>query len=412
MEVLAPTLSTMPLFIRPPIEVANDSHKNSNKSGANYGAKPQCSDKHTHYNSEEDSTGDTDEDEDVSWHNAFTTVTPRKGKSQQPNMVTGRPTSSSKSSPSNVESESDYSAADDDDSSRKWYPSESKTKANTAKNNADARENLRRAVRAYLCQPIDIRNVAHSLQPIRRVSLAGDQGSDLCEPITSSISKNKKRKMDSSSDDNKVPMMEINMIVFEDKQEDDCNNYDTNEGNKAYHEDEPSSKDNAKLVLIRMVNRVPILDGAEAHACGLVRGIACKQKTWNLFGLDVDIMPPINVTMLDSNDEDNSLLATNPHVPVFQVTDSSQLAPYLRIRDTEKNRHSLYEGWESNKSDDDSYSSYTSCSHKQERSRNIKQLKKKTRLLPAGARLGNILVIIHVYSHPSALPMPTLSKVK
>jgi hypothetical protein len=27
----------------------------------------------------------------------------------------------------------------------------------------------------------------------------------------------------------------------------------------------------AKLILIRLVNRVPILDGVEAHACGLVR---------------------------------------------------------------------------------------------------------------------------------------------
>jgi hypothetical protein len=105
------------------------------------------------------------------------------------------------------------------------------------------------------------------------------------------------------------------------------------------------------------------------------------------------------------------MLATNPHIPIFRVKDSSQLAPFLNRNGADKNRHNQYEGWESS-SEGDSYATYSPQDFEKEWSKKAKEPKKKPKLLPAGARLGNILVIVHVYSHPSALPMPTLSKVK
>jgi hypothetical protein len=375
---------------------------------------PQCNDSKAKHNMKT-AWGKCDF-EDASWHDAFTTITPRKGDSHHPHSISGRMTSSSKSfseeSTIEEESESDYSETDDDDASRMCCPIVDTAKVTATKENS-THEDLRKAVRAYLCQPIDIRNVAHSLQPIRRVSISGEQGINATEQNWSSCSKKMKRKMDASSTDDKVPMLEVNMIVVEAKVEDTYNENDDdiNGDNVAHSDEEPYSKDMAKLILIRLVNRVPILDGVEAHACGLVRGIACKHKTWNLFGIDVDIMPPQSFTYMHSNCEDSTMLATNPHIPIFRVKDSSQLAPYLNRNGVDKNRHSQYEGWESN-SEDDSYATCGPQIFEQERSKKAKEMKKKTKLLPAGARLGNILVIVHVYSHPSALPMPTLSKVK
>lgn len=416
---MAPTLSTTPLFIRPPIEVTNDVYEKKNQSTSGRilksNAIPQCKDSITKHSIH--AAGETYCFEDASWHDAFTTITPRKDDSQHPDSGAGRMTPSpkpfSKESTSEDESESDYSETDDDDASRTCYPIVDTTDATATKENT-INENLRKAVRDYLCQPIDIRNVAHSLQPIRRVSLSGEQGINAKEK-NSSYRQKEKRKMDASSTVDKVPMLEVNMIVFEAKVEEDIRNNndgDRNGDNVArQEEDEPHSHDVAKLILIRLVNRVPILDGVEAHACGLVRGIASKHKTWNLFGLDVDVMPPQTFPYMDSKYEESTMLATNLHLPIFRVTDGSQLAPYLNRNGAEKNRHHQYEGWEVN-SEDDSYVTYSPRNFEQERSKTVKQRKKKSKLLPAGARLGNILVIVHVYAHPSALPMPSLSKVK
>lgn len=43
--------------------------------------------------------------------------------------------------------------------------------------------------------------------------------------------------------------------------------------------------------------------------------------------------------------------------------------------------------------------------------RKRKGSRRRTFLLPAKARLGNVLVIVQIHAEPSVLPLPTLSKV-
>jgi hypothetical protein len=205
------------------MEVTNNLHKKKSKLTCERVLKskviPQCNDsiaKHSMMTAR----GKCDF-EDASWHDAFITITPRKGDSHHPYSIAGSMTSSSKSffeafTSEEEQSESDYSETDNDDASRMSCPIVDKTKVTAAKENT-IHEHLRKAVRAYLCRPIDIRNVAHSLQPIRRVSISGDEGINATEQNLSSCIKKKKRKMDASSTDDKVPMLEVNMIVFEAK---------------------------------------------------------------------------------------------------------------------------------------------------------------------------------------------------
>ena len=49
----------------------------------------------------------------------------------------------------------------------------------------------------------------------------------------------------------------------------------------------------AKCMLVRMVNGVPLLDSAEASACGLVQGMVQQQSTWNSFGLHISNAHPM-----------------------------------------------------------------------------------------------------------------------
>jgi hypothetical protein len=89
----------------------------------------------------------------------------------------------------------------------------------------------------------------------------------------------------------------------------------------------------ASMVLIRMVNKVPLLDSAEAVACGLVHGLASKKRIWNSFGLNVSM----NVD------------SSNPSaIPTFDVRDSDQVNPYFH-----QGAHNLLEYDDESETDDD-----------------------------------------------------------
>lgn len=143
----------------------------------------------------------------------------------------------------------------------------------------------------------------------------------------------------------------------------------------------------ARLQLIRIVNDVPIIENAEAHSCGLVHGIADK-KVWGSFGLDIER----SVTTSQS---------TKASTPSFRLRDSNLVAPFIN-----KNaNHRLLE--ESNDDED-----LDQRSNGENRKRRRSRVHASNELCPANLRIGVILVVVHVRANPSALPLPTLSKVR
>ena len=86
---------------------------------------------------------------------------------------------------------------------------------------------------------------------------------------------------------------------------------------------EEEEKSCATITLVRMVNKIPLLDSSEVVACGLVQGLASKRNMWNSFGLDVSLdYDPAQATKL----------------PTFQVRDSEQVKPFFR-----KGAHALFD---------------------------------------------------------------------
>lgn len=143
----------------------------------------------------------------------------------------------------------------------------------------------------------------------------------------------------------------------------------------------------ARLQLIRIVNDVPIIENAEAHSCGLVHGIA-DTKLWGSFGLDIER----SVTTSQS---------TKASTPSFRLRDSNLVAPFIN-----KNANHRLLG-ESNDDED-----LDQRSNEKNRKRRRRGVHASNELCPANVRIGVILVVVHVRANPSALPLPTLSKVR
>ena len=236
----------------------------------------------------------------------------------------------------------------------------------------DTRVEIWKAAQLYLGLPFDISNTAHAIVPIRSESTAS--------PDTRT-SKNR-------------PKLEGNVIVHGPDDEDDSvlqldDEESVLEPNLAVQEETRS----ATMVLVRMVNRIPLLDSAEAAACGLVQAVTGKKRMWNSFGLDVSYQSSTNVAKLLT----------------FEVKDSEQVAPFFQ-----KGTHALLDdgtdsldgnGDEDVEADDDESLDYGEGIGAKRRRR-----PKLRNLLPASARLGNVLVIVQIHAQPSNLPLPTLSK--
>jgi hypothetical protein len=212
------------------------------------------------------------------------------------------------------------------------------------------RKAIQKAVHTYLQRSIQLWNVAHSVQPIR-----------LLQQTTVSAD---------PSNTTPPPHLQVDMVV--------CGPNDDSDDVSA---DEPV----ATLKLIRMVNSIPLLDGAEATACGLVQGLSNKQ-IWGSFGLSVV------KSSSSSHDQDGTW------VPTFEIQDSEQVAPFFQSQ-----THALWEAREGHDDDGDT----------DDIEARFRKRKKESRsgLLPAKVRLGEILVIVQIHADPLSLPLPTLSKV-
>lgn len=366
LEVLAPTLAKTPLFIRPPIE--------DQLLALTYDF-PQSDEKcqsplHVESHAEE------------AWHDFFE-VSPSK-------VIFSK--SIAEQAPSSA-SERDDDEEEEDENERRYYgklqdnedsdyekydannPTDfaKRSPANLATEKIQERKDIQKAVEAYFCKPVELRNIAHSLQTIRR-DLFEDQQCKIRPRTRKSLKEN------ASKFSKSIPMLEVDLIVLDKDEDEDDDEEDEDCGVKG-HED--LDETGAKLMLIRMVNKIPLLDGAEAQACGLVRGVTSKHSMWESFGLEVVTTSDKPALASPTHQLADAQLL---HVPMFNVRDSAQVASYLQ-----SGVHDLY--CPDTDSDDDETSS------------------KPKRFLPAKVRLGNLVLIVHIHAHPSALPLPTLSKV-
>ncbi len=210
---------------------------------------------------------------------------------------------------------------------------------------------VHRAASAYKRRPdLKLENVSHSIQPIRR---------------------NLGRCQSTSSENGSV--LEVSLIVFGPDLDDIEDGYDI-------------EADSSKLYVVRMVNGIPLLDSSEALACGVMRKVSNSAATWNSFGLEIS--------------------QNNRHNLEFEVRDSKQVAPFL-----EHSTHSMFDdhcrdyNQSSSESEDaDEFDAKTSRGKR-------KTVRQRKRILPAALRLGHVLMVVQIRAKPSALPLPTLSKV-
>lgn len=254
-----------------------------------------------------------------------------------------------------------------------------------------------KATQLFLGRPIDLANVSHAVVPIRKKGRAAAQS--------------KTKKVAYSG-----PKLEVVVIVH--GPNDDVDELDMEQvyGRPQGYLDEDDDEafldehvtrtsscevsDSARMVLVRMVNKIPLLDSAEAVACGLVQSLSSKKRMWNSFGLEVSLKH-------DS--------ANVGKLPYFEVRDSEQVAPFFK-----KGAHNLlendhdskleYNGESDNESDGEVLAAGTEETGGTKRKR--PPSRSRRRLLPASVRLGNILVIAQIHAEPTSLPLPTLSKVR
>jgi len=187
------------------------------------------------------------------------------------------------------------------------------------------------------------------------------------------------------------PKLEVSLVVHGPSDPEEENDMESLQG-----EDSPRMP-YAPLVLVRMVNRIPILDSAEASACGLVHAVASKKRVWNSFGLNV------------ARGYENKDLA---NLLIFEVKDSEQVAPFFeKGNHAQLNKDEVESDTEDESATDISHSNNDGESIASEKGRKRRRpMKRRQSLLPASVRLGNIVMLIQVHAKPSDLPMPTLSK--
>jgi hypothetical protein len=233
-----------------------------------------------------------------------------------------------------------------------------------------------KAAHAFLKQPVQLENIAHASHPIGRISrhvIPEEQ-----------------------------PTLDVSVICYQQDDHDDDEEEQQQDDCSMFLGESPS----AKCMLVRMVNGVPLLDSAEASACGLVQGMVQQQSTWNSFGLHITQSSCARGQHLPTNfgqdDDDSSSsggggVESQPldhqqdlFVPTFGVRDSTQVAPFLQ-----SGIHDLYE-----------------LNQVEENSGTASVLHGRHGFLPAHLRIGNILVIVQIHAKPSSLPLPTLSKVR
>ena len=263
-----------------------------------------------------------------------------------------------------------------DDSSRPELSCQKETSSNDQNqpNNMMCRQKIiQSAVSKYLQKSVPFENFAHCSQPIR------------INPHKSKVEKETR------------PTLEVDMIVCNNSDpsmKDDVDELSGDQSEGGSYSD-PGS---AKMLVIRMVNHIPLLDGGEAMACGIVKGVAEKRTLWNSFGLEIS---PLSQCSLGKSQNPGPNMSSLLHIPTFSIRDNAQLSHYFTARN---HVHSQFEDFSC---DDES-----SCDSDDERYRGKRKKKQSPLLLPAEIRLGKILLIVQLHAKPVHLPMPTLSKVK
>lgn len=222
------------------------------------------------------------------------------------------------------------------------------------------------AAQKFLERPVHASNMAHAVAPIR---LEGGKLAD-------------------------APKLEATLIVHGNQEGESSHNQDDGLEHPQNHATNSSSKDEAvaTMALIRMVNQIPLLDSAEGVACGLVQGVVSKDSLWQAAGLDVSLRP--------------SSSSSITRVPTYTVKDSAQVLPFL------KSQHATLEDEDddASSSDGDSDESIGGAILEGTKSRRRRKPRPRNVFLPADARLGNVLLIVHIQAQPSQLPLPTLCK--
>ncbi len=255
---------------------------------------------------------------------------------------------------------------DDDCTEKESDSTGTKTPVGERKKNSDScnekeRREFANAVQSFWPNGnVKLGNVARSVRRIKNFNAEGTSSGDNIE---------KESKVE----------LEVSIAVCPDFEHDQ--NRDSNGDSSMSRSKKPLLEDEqaARLQLVRIVNDVPIIENAEAHSCGLVHGIANK-SVWGSFGLDIER------TATATQD-------TSPSVPSFRLRDSNLVAPFIN-----KNaNHKLLE------QDND---------ETQNRKRRRRGASASNDLSLANLRIGVILVVVHVRANPSALPLPTLSKVR
>lgn len=237
-----------------------------------------------------------------------------------------------------------------------------------------------KAAIAYKRRPdLKVENVAYSVQPIRQEYTGSRQ---------------------SSPSSQSGPILEMSLIVFgPDPGDADDNHGDDGSENGSYprgsdDDHRCNKKTTSELQVVRMVNGIPLLDSSEALACGVINKVSSNSDTWNTFGL--------NVSRKSENDQ-CPVPSNELNTPTFVVNDSAQVAPFLM-----STTHSLFRDqsrdWDPSSSDDDEIDT-------ENRGGKRKKARQVQFLLPAALRLGDILMVVQIRAKPSALHLPTLSKV-
>jgi hypothetical protein len=386
LEVLAPTLSKIPLQVVPPLQLLQQQQQQQESRHQHRGRGPQQQ------------------------HQGTTSVYQRDSSSQQSssaaaprttgnNMTTHTATTSATKEWSDFfddqksDEENSRDAENVDLSQASKHADMEKGNRPIPYNDDDDRDGddngvigqVCRAAELYLGRSIPRSNVASSIVPIRLMQQRQLQRK------RSNGTQNSRTKKNGSQDSS--PQLEVDVIVHGPIPMDDDQDEDEGEDALPWNRtDKAESRDAASMVLVRMVNRIPLLDSAEAIACGLVQGLASKKQMWNTFGLQV--------THHVSNHGSLSRL------PVYEVKDSAQVAPFFE-------NHSR--GGLLDDDGDSSASSEFEPDPEYDMPRGRKRKPKGSRraqrqLHPAQIRLGNILVIVQIHADPSSLPLPTLSK--
>jgi len=365
LEVRAPTLSRVPLFVEPAVIGNGENVSEQPKASSNKNNHKKVSKKQRKKKAQDSDSDDDDDDDDYSRSSEKLRDINQDDEMEQENSVSGG---------------KDDEEDDEEETTPKTEPASGERLA------------IWKATQQFLGRPVDLNNVAHFVVPIRAKTAQG------------------KRRGKSG------PQLEVDVIIYgphgDDEDLDDCDFDGMSRNGKGDDDDDdvesplksqPTKRNEeenkaASMVLIRLVNKIPLLDSSEAVACGLVQGLSSKKRMWNSFGLNVGLkVDPSNINKL----------------PMFEVTDSEQVAPFFK-----SGAHNLLEqedesDEESEKDVDDADNG--SVDHAAANITRAKRKRQKNRhrsLLPASVRIGNILVIAQIHAEPTTLPLPTLSKVQ